>query len=74
MVSDVNDEGTKPRLNDSGRYLSKVVHDEDGNTIMLFPEDLMRALRFRENEILEWNVSGGRIVIDRRNIIDNKTI
>lgn len=74
MASDVNDETFKPRLNDSGKYLSKVIHDEDGNTVMLFPEDLMRALRFKENEILEWNVSGGRIVIERRNIIDNKNI
>lgn len=55
-------------------HLSKVIEDEDGNTVMLFPEDLLKALNLVPNEILSWDIRPDGIYIKRTNIIDNKTI
>lgn len=55
-------------------YLTKVVADEDGTTVLLFPEELIKAMSLKENEILEVNVEGDQIVFTRKNFIDTKTI
>jgi hypothetical protein len=56
-------------------YLAKVVV-EDGQTVMLLSDDLLKALALRPNEILEWFVDdrNNEVLIKRHKIIDNKTV
>lgn len=52
-------------------YFSKVI-DDDGQTVMLFPEALLNALKLVPNEILKWTIDGDTIIINRTKYIDNK--
>jgi hypothetical protein len=53
-------------------FLTKVVV-EDGQTVMLFSDELLKALALRPNEVLEWSVNDRdkTITIRRHHIIDN---
>lgn len=56
-------------------FLSKVLYDEDKNLNMILPDELLKALNLKHNEILVWDVSDDKTIqIKRRNIIDTKTI
>jgi hypothetical protein len=65
MTADVKTTPTKG-------FLTKVVV-EDGQTVMLFSDELLKALGLRPNEVLEWSVnnSDNTILIRRHKIIDN---
>lgn len=54
-------------------HYSKVIVDEDGQTVMVMKDDLMKALNLLANEVLEWNVGSDEIVIKRLKLIDNIT-
>lgn len=54
-------------------HYSKVIVDEDGQTVMVMKDDLMKSLNLMANEILEWNVGSDEIVIKRLKFIDNST-
>ncbi len=54
-------------------HYSKVIVDEDGQTVMVMKDDLMKALNLLANEVLEWNVGSDEIVIKRLKLIDNST-
>ena len=53
-------------------FLTKVVV-ENGQTVLLFSDELLQALALRPNEVLEWSVKSreGEILIKRHKIIDN---
>ena len=53
-------------------FLTKVVV-EDGQTVMLFSDELLKALALRPNEVLEWSINDRdkTITIRRHHIIDN---
>jgi hypothetical protein len=65
MTADVQTTPTKG-------FLTKVVI-EDGQTVMLFSDELLKALALRPNEVLEWSVNDRdeTITIRRHHIIDN---
>jgi hypothetical protein len=65
MTADVKTTPTKG-------FLTKVIV-EDGQTVMLFSDELLKALALRPNEVLEWSVNDRdkTITIRRHHIIDN---
>jgi hypothetical protein len=65
MTADVKNTPTKG-------FLTKVVV-EDGQTVMLFSDELLKELGLRPNEVLEWNVNkhDNTVLIRRHKIIDN---
>lgn len=55
-------------------WLAKVVADEDGQTVLIFPEELIKAMNLIENEILNFTVeSNGNIVITRPKFVDTSS-
>lgn len=54
-------------------HYSKVIVTEDGDTVMVMKDDLMKDLNLLPNEILKWTVGKDQIIIDRTKVIDNKT-
>lgn len=53
-------------------YLSKVVEDENGDLVMLFPEELLKAMKLVTNEVLHWDIrDDGVFIVNRTKIINN---
>lgn len=57
----------------TSKHYSKVIVDEDGQTVMVMKDDLIQSLNLIANEILEWNVGKDEIVIKRLKFIDNSS-
>lgn len=52
-------------------FYTKVIIDGD-DTILLFPEDLIKDMNLKNNQILEWHFEkDGSLVIKPTNIISN---
>jgi len=55
------------------KHLSKVIFDpETGYPCILFSEELIKDLAFRDNEVLEWEISKDSFMVRRTGIIHNK--
>ncbi len=54
------------------QYVCKVVGDESNDLVILFPEDLLKALDLHLGEYLLWEINGKEIKVKKTNLIDSK--
>lgn len=55
------------------KYVTKVIGDDNGDLVILFPTELLDRLQLIENEVLQWEINGKDITITRPGFIANQT-
>ena len=48
-------------------YILEVQEDENGESFIVFPDDIMEALGWQEGDVLEWKLKGNGVILSKLN-------
>jgi bifunctional DNA-binding transcriptional regulator/antitoxin component of YhaV-PrlF toxin-antitoxin module len=48
-------------------YILEIQEDEDGELFLVFPEEIIEELGWKEGDILEWNLKGDGVILSKLN-------
>jgi hypothetical protein len=48
-------------------YILEVQEDENGESFIVFPDDIIETLGWQEGDVLEWKLKGNGVILSKLN-------
>jgi len=48
-------------------YILEIQEDENGESFITFPDDIIETLGWQEGDVLEWNLKGNGVLLTKLN-------